>query len=143
MIGRPIQSLEDDMAGNIVILAPPAAPSGARRGAGATRTVARVSHLRTGPVSHSHLHLQTGLTLTSHTLVSPPIMMSARLSSATGAARRHRRNVSTAPALGLRDCPHNARALMHGSKPAWGASRARERAERSLADDRVSAEFCC
>ena len=68
MLGRPIQSLEDDMAGNTVILAPPAAPSGARRGAGATRTVARVSHLRTA----------TGLTLTltppngSHTHISHP-----------------------------------------------------------------------
>ena len=39
------------MAGNTVILAPPAAPR--RRGAGATRTVARVSHLTA-----------TGLTLT-------------------------------------------------------------------------------
>ena len=68
VLGRPIQSLEDDMAGNTVILAPPAARSGARRGAGATRTVARVSHLRTA----------TGLTLTltppngSHTHISHP-----------------------------------------------------------------------
>ena len=66
VLGRPIQSLEDDMAGNTVILAPPAAPR--RRGAGATRTVARVSHLRTA----------TGLTLTltppngSHTHISHP-----------------------------------------------------------------------
>ena len=67
MLGRPIQSLEG-MAGNTVIFAPPAAPR--RRGAAApaTRTVARVSHLRTA----------TGLTLTltppngSHTHISHP-----------------------------------------------------------------------
>ena len=67
VLGRPIQSLEG-MAGNTVIFAPPAAPR--RRGAAApaTRTVARVSHLRTA----------TGLTLTltppngSHTHISHP-----------------------------------------------------------------------
>ena len=65
MLGRPIQSL-GDMAGNTVILAPPAAPR--RRGAGATRTVPRFLHLRTA----------TGLTLTltppngSHTHISHP-----------------------------------------------------------------------
>ena len=64
VLGRPIQSLED-MAGNTVILAPPGSPA---RGAGATRTVARASHLRTA----------TGLTLTltppngSHTHISHP-----------------------------------------------------------------------
>ena len=66
VLDRPIQSLEDDMAGNTVILAPPAAPR--RRGAGATRTVPRFLHLRTA----------TGLTLTltplngSHTHISHP-----------------------------------------------------------------------
>ena len=64
VLGRPIQSLEDDMAGNTSF---GAAGCPARR-AGATRTVARVSHLRTA----------TGLTLTltppngSHTHISHP-----------------------------------------------------------------------
>ena len=60
VLGRPIQSLEDDMAGNTVILAP-AAP---RRGAGATRTVARVSHLRTATGLTLTLKPTNGLTLT-------------------------------------------------------------------------------
>ena len=61
------------MAGNTVILAPPAAPRPRRRGAGATRTVARVSHLRTATgLTLTLTPPNAGLTLTSHTLAPPP-----------------------------------------------------------------------